>query len=93
MTAEGDQKMGDARREGLEAAERVAGGMLHEFRNVLNPIVSAAWLLEANANDPAKVIELAKRIDGFAKADARISAKLRELLDKEAAGEPAHTSH
>ena len=85
--------MVDAKRGGLEAAERVAAGMLHEFRNVLNPIVSAAWLLEANANDPAKVIELAKRIDGFAKADARISAKLRELLDKEAAGEPAHTSH
>jgi hypothetical protein len=92
MTADGDQKMGDTRREGLEAAERVAAGMLHEFRNVLNPIVSAAWLLEANANDPAKVIELAKRIDGFAKADARISAKIRELLDKEAAGQPAHTS-
>lgn len=93
MTADGELKMGDARREAMEAAERVAAGMLHEFRNVLNPIVSAAWLLEANANDPAKVIELAKRIDGFAKADARISAKLRELLDKEAAGEPSHSSH
>jgi nitrogen-specific signal transduction histidine kinase len=65
----------------------MAAGLLHEFRNVLNPIVSAAWLLEANAHDPAKVIELARRIDGFAKADARIAAKVRELLDREATGE------
>ena len=80
--------MDDARRRELEVANRVAAGLLHEFRNVLNPIVSAAWLLEANANDPSKVIELAHRIDGFAKADARIAAKVRELLDREAAGLP-----
>jgi hypothetical protein len=76
--------------EQLEVARRVAAGLLHEFRNVLNPIVSAIWLLEANANDPEKVIELARRIDGFAKAEARIDAKLREMLEEEAAGRPAH---
>jgi nitrogen-specific signal transduction histidine kinase len=80
----------DAREGELETARRVAAGLLHEFRNVLNPIVSAAWLLEANANDPEKVIELARRIDGFAKADSRIAAKLREMLQEEAAGRPAH---
>jgi hypothetical protein len=64
--------------------------LLHEFRNVLNPIVSAAWLIEANAKDPEKVIELARRIDRFAKAEARIADKVRELLDKEAAGYPAY---
>ncbi len=85
MSTDGEPQRDDARRS--EAAERMAAGLLHEFRNVLNPIVSAAWLLEANANDPAKVIELARRIDGFAKADARIAAKVRELLDREAAGE------
>jgi nitrogen-specific signal transduction histidine kinase len=79
----------EERRHELEAAGRVAAGLLHEFRNVLNPIVSAAWLLEVNANDPEKVIELARRIDGFAKAEARIGAKLRDLLDREAAGQPA----
>ena len=78
----------DARRHELEAAARVAAGLLHEFRNVLNPIVSAAWLVETNANDPEKVIELARRIDGFAKAEERIAAKVRELLDREAAREP-----
>lgn len=80
----------DARRLELDAAARVAAGLVHEFRNIMNPIVSAAWLVEANANDPEKVIELARRIDGFAKADARIAAKLREMLDEEAAGRPAH---
>lgn len=89
MSADGTSGTDDARRAELEAAARVAAGLLHEFRNVLNPIVSAAWLLEANANDPQKVIELARRIDGFAKADVRIAVKVRELLDRETAGLPA----
>ncbi len=84
MTPNEKPEMDETRRLQLEAAERVAAGMLHEIRNVLNPIVSAAWLLEAHANDPEKVRELAKKIDGFAKADARVAAKMRELLDKEA---------
>ncbi|MGH7656564.1 MAG: hypothetical protein ACREN6_18090 [Gemmatimonadaceae bacterium] len=84
----GKPPQGDARPAELETAARVAAGLLHEFRNVLNPIVSAAWLLEANANDPQKVIELARRIDAFAKADVRIAVKVRELLDREAAGLP-----
>jgi hypothetical protein len=59
--------------------------VLHEVRNVLNPIVSAAYLLEANAHDPEKVRELAHRIDGFARAEARVAACLQELLHREAA--------
>jgi nitrogen-specific signal transduction histidine kinase len=74
------------REDELAIAARVAGGMMHEIRNVLNPIVSAAWLLQAHAGDPEKVRELAKRIDEFARADARVAAKMRELLEKEAAG-------
>jgi signal transduction histidine kinase len=77
----------EARQDGareLAAAERVAGAMLHEVRNVLNPIVSAAFLLDANAGDPAKVRELARRIEGFAKAEERVAAKMRELLAIEA---------
>jgi nitrogen-specific signal transduction histidine kinase len=85
MSAGDPSQVDEKRRADVEAAARVAAGLLHEFRNVLNPIVSAAWLLEANANDPQKVIELAHRIAGFAKADARITMKLQELLDGEAA--------
>ena len=90
MNPDAKPPVADARRQELEAASRVAAGLLHEFRNVLNPIVSAAWLLEANANDPEKVIELARRIEGFAKAETRIAARLRELLNEEAAGRSAH---
>jgi hypothetical protein len=71
----------------LDAAQRVAKGMLHEFRNILNPIVSAAYLMHANANDPVKVRELARRIEGFARAEDRVATKMRELLDREASGE------
>ena len=67
----------------LDAAERVANGLVHEIRNVLNPIVSAAFLLHANANDPIKVCELASRIEGFAKAEARVLVKKAELLARE----------
>jgi nitrogen-specific signal transduction histidine kinase len=90
MSAGEDTRGEDARRHDLEAAARVAAGLLHEFRNVLNPIVSAAWLVEANANDPQKVIELARRIAVFAQPEERIAAKVRQLLDTEAAGQPAH---
>lgn len=92
MTADGLPHADDGRRAELEAAARVAAGLLHEVRNVLNPIVSAAWLVEANANDPQKVIELARRIDGFARADARLAVKLRELLDRESGNQPAPKS-
>ena len=68
----------------LEAAERVANGLVHEIRNVLNPIVSAAFLLNANATDPIKVRELASRIEGFAKAESRVLVKKAELLAREA---------
>ena len=87
MTAHEGKNSDEERRRRMDSAARVASGMLHEIRNVLNPIVSAAWLLEAQAEHPDKVRELAKRIDGFAKADERLSAKMRELLDKEAAQE------
>ena len=68
----------------LDAMHRIASALVHEIRNVLNPIVSAAYLLDAHADDPQKVRELAKRIEGFAKAEDRVAAKRRELLEREA---------
>jgi len=67
----------------LDAAGRVARAMLHEIRNVLNPIVSAAYLLDANAENPDKVRELARRIEGFAEAEERIASRMRQLLAEE----------
>ncbi len=69
----------------LDAATRVGRALLHEVRNVLNPIVSAAWLLDANATDPEKVRDLARRIEGFANADGRLAARMRVLLEAERA--------
>lgn len=69
----------------LDAATRVGRALLHEVRNVLNPIVSAAWLLDANAGDPEKVRELARRIEGFANADTRLAARVKALLAEESA--------
>lgn len=86
--SDGREGQGDAERR-LGAAKRVASGMLHEVRNVLNPIVSAAYLLDVNAGDPVKVRELARRIEGFAKAEERVAAKMRELLDRESGGDAA----
>jgi flagellar motility protein MotE (MotC chaperone) len=75
------------RTRGRDVAERVATAMLHEIRNVLNPIVSAAYLLQANAHDEAKVRELAAKIERFAKAEERVAAKMRQLLERESASD------
>ena len=76
----------------VAAAKRVAEGLLHEVRNVLNPITSAAYLIEAHAGNPQKVGELARRIAGFADANTRLATKLRELLRDESAGPPTGPS-
>lgn len=75
----------------LAAAERVGRALIHETRNVLTPIISATFLLETHADDPAKVRDLAKRIETFAKAEQRLVAKMREVLDAERLGETDST--
>jgi nitrogen-specific signal transduction histidine kinase len=82
MSVAGGSPAGDPR---LDAATRVGRALLHEVRNVLNPIVSAAWLLDANATDPEKVRDLARRIEGFANADTRLAGRMRALLAEESA--------
>lgn len=73
----------------LAAAERVGRALIHEARNVLTPIISAAFLLDTHADDPAKVRELAKKIEAFAKAEERLVAKMRAVLEKERLGDTA----
>lgn len=70
----------------LAAAERVGRALIHEARNVLTPIISATFLLDTHADDPVKVRDLAQRIETFAKAEARLVAKMREVLDDERLG-------
>ena len=85
MTDNGNSPAGGER--DVASASRVASAMLHEIRNILNPIVSASYLLGVNADNPDKVRELAARIEGFAKAEERVAARMREFLAREAAGE------
>jgi len=70
----------------LAAAERVGRALIHEARNVLTPITSAAFLLETHAGDPAKVLELARKIETFAKAEERLVAKMQTALENERLG-------
>ncbi len=71
----------------LEAAERVGKALIHEARNVLTPIISAAFLLDTHAENPEKVRELAKRIEDFARSEDRLLAKMRAVLEHERLGD------
>ncbi len=77
------------RQQRVDEARRVAEGLLHEMRNVLNPITSAAYLIEAHAGNPVKVAELARRIAEFANANSRLVARMQELIEKEVPGADA----
>ncbi|MBX9928419.1 MAG: HAMP domain-containing histidine kinase [Gemmatimonadaceae bacterium] len=72
------------RRDRLRAVGRVARGILHDVRNVVQPMLSTAFLLELKADDPAKVRELAKRIAELARAGAAATDRLREFVRQEA---------
>jgi signal transduction histidine kinase len=52
----------ESREARLEAVRQLASGVLHDINNVLNPIMAAAYLLQANADDPAAVRDYTARI-------------------------------
>ncbi len=68
------------REQRLAAAGRVAAGLMHEFRNVLAPIANTAFLLEQQAENPAKVRELALRLTQLAHVRGRVLDRLRDFL-------------
>lgn len=72
------------RRERLRAVGRVARGLLHDVRNVFQPLLSTAFLLDLKADDPAKVRELAQRITELARAGAATTDRLRAFVRQEA---------
>ncbi|HEY3288321.1 MAG TPA: ATP-binding protein [Gemmatimonadaceae bacterium] len=72
------------REQRLAAAGRVAAGLMHEFRNVLMPIANAAFVLEQQAEDPAKVRELARRLAQMAQVRGRVLDRLRDFLRQDA---------
>ena len=72
-----------------DAAGRVSAEMLHEIRNVLNPIVAAAYLLRTHARDPGRVTELAERIEQFARGEQRVADRMVAALARERSVAPA----
>lgn len=72
------------REQRLAAAGRVAAGLLHEFRNVLSPISNLAFLLEQQADDPARVRELSQRLSRLTQARGRVAERLRDFLRQDA---------
>lgn len=85
----GPTATGDTPREQrLAAAGRVAAALLHEFRNVLAPVANLAFVLERQADDPAKVRELARRLGEMATVRSRVAERLRDFIRQDAARFP-----
>jgi len=76
------------REQRLAAAGRVAAGVLHDMRNVLGPIANLAFVLEKQADDSAKVRDLAARIAGLTQVRSRVADRLRDFLRQDAARFP-----
>lgn len=76
------------REQRLAAAGRVAAALLHEFRNVLAPIANLAFVLERQADDPARVRELAQRLAALTQVRSRVADRLRDFVRQDAARFP-----
>ena len=76
------------REQRLAAAGRVAAGLLHEFRNILSPISNLAFLLEQQADDPARVREFAQRLAQLTQSRGRVAERLRDFVRQDAARFP-----
>ncbi len=64
------------RKQRLEALGQLAGGMAHDFNNVLGVISNTAQLISVVANDPERSAELAKRIATAAMRGADMTRRL-----------------
>ena len=55
-------------------------GVMHDVNNALNPIMAAAYLLEANAENPAAVRDYAVRIAKAAETGAATAARVGRFI-------------
>jgi PAS domain S-box-containing protein len=76
---EGDESR-DAR---LAAVRQLASGVLHDINNVLNPIMAAAYLLQANAENPAAVRDYTARISKAVEIGAATAARVGRFIRQE----------
>ena len=67
----------------LAAVGQLAAGVMHDVNNALNPIMAAAYLLQANATNPDKVRDYAERIAKAAETGAATAARVGRFIRQE----------
>src|SRR5688500_17832659 len=67
----------------MSMAAKLAAGIMHDVNNVLSPIMGAAFLLQRNADSPAKVREYAERIRMAAESGAEMTARVARFVRQE----------
>ncbi|HEX3866429.1 MAG TPA: ATP-binding protein, partial [Gemmatimonadaceae bacterium] len=67
----------------LAAVGQLAAGVMHDVNNALNPIMAAAYLLDAHAEDPAAVRDYAVRIAKAAETGAATAARVGRFIRQE----------
>ena len=72
-----------ARERRLTAVGQLAAGVMHDVNNALNPIMAAAYLLEANASNPTAVRDYAVRIAKAAETGAATAARVGRFIRQE----------
>jgi PAS domain S-box-containing protein len=72
-----------ARERRLAAVGQLAAGVMHDVNNALNPIMAAAYLLEANAQNPIAVRDYAVRIAKAADTGAATAARVGRFIRQE----------
>src|SRR3569833_3104458 len=72
-----------ARERRLAAVGQLAAGVMHDVNNALNPIMAAAYQLEANAENPVAVRDYAVRIAKAAETGAATAARVGRFIRQE----------
>jgi signal transduction histidine kinase len=73
----------ESREARLAAVRQLASGVLHDINNVLNPIMAAAYLLQANAENAAAVRDYTARISKAVEIGAATAARVGRFIRQE----------